>query len=136
METGGSCGSMNRGPRATGGPEWGHREFRQKCVKWHTCTVHIGFSTAGEVILRTQKASKLLAAGGPHWGSLHRSPGPVAGSPQSPTPLSALRASSFSPWGRSNWAPKLLLNQGPQSLATPLPLELSGKFFPTAENFN
>jgi len=34
--------------------------------------------------LRTQKASKLLAAGGPHWASLHRSPGPRASPPQSP----------------------------------------------------
>jgi len=25
VETGGSVGSMNRGPRAPGGPEWGHK---------------------------------------------------------------------------------------------------------------
>jgi len=93
VETGGSCGSMDRGPRATGCPEWGHGEFRQKCVKWHTCTVHIGFSTAGEVILRTQKASKLLAAGGPNWGSLHRSLGSGARPLQSPTP--AVNTSGF-----------------------------------------
>jgi len=34
--------------------------------------------------LRTQKASKPMAAGGPHWGSLHRSPVPVAGPPPNP----------------------------------------------------
>jgi len=38
--------------------------------------------------LRTQKASKPMAAGGPHWGSLHRSPGPVAGPPPKPHPRS------------------------------------------------
>jgi len=34
--------------------------------------------------LRTQRASTPLAAGGPHWGSLHRSPGPRSrpGSPE------------------------------------------------------
>jgi len=37
-------------------------------VKWRTCTVHAGFSVAGEVIL-TQKAPKPLVAGVPHWGA-------------------------------------------------------------------
>ena len=70
----------------------------------HTCTVHTGLSIAGDVIW-TQQASKPLAAGGLHWGSLHRSPSPVAALLKAPPPLPALRASSFSPWGRSNWGP-------------------------------
>jgi len=61
--------------------------------------------------LRTQKASKPLVAGGPHWGqgNLHCSPGPVAGPPENPRfqhfrlPASALGATEGSqvtvePW--------------------------------------
>ena len=66
----------------------------------------------------TQKASKPLATGGPHWVSLHRSPGPVADLPPNPgTP--ALRSSGFQlqPLGPKQLrAPKLLLNQGPSEL--------------------
>ena len=47
--------------------------------------------------LRTQKASKPLAAGGPHWGSCHRSSVPLAGPTQTPPPISALRASEDPP---------------------------------------
>jgi len=62
--------------------------------------------------LRTQKASKLLAAGDPT-GEL--TPLPNCRPSQSHTPLLALRAGA-----KQLRVPKLLLNRAPQSLATPL----------------
>jgi len=44
----------------------------------------------------------------------------IAGPPQAPLPLSALRASSFRTWGWSNWGnPSYCWTRAPQSLATP-----------------
>jgi len=117
VETGGSGGSMNRWARApsSSGPDWGHKKL-QTCVKWHTCTVHGKVFNSRRGHLRTQKTTKLLAAAGPHWGSLHR---PHAG------PLSALRASSFRPLGRSNRGPpSYCWTRAHQGLATPLPKPL------------
>jgi len=103
VETSGSGGSINRGLELLGVPNGAPKIFTKMCeMTVLQSTRKVFDSRRGN--LRTQKASKPLAAGGPHWGSFHRSPdpGPVAGHPQSPTPLSALRASSFSPWGRTN----------------------------------
>jgi len=71
--------------------------------------------------LRTQIASKLLAVGASsqtHWGAYSVPAGPLAGGegaccplPQTPSPLSAIRASSFGPKSQLR-APNLLLNQG------------------------
>ena len=65
--------------------------------------------------LRTQKASKPLAAGGDLTGRLHRSPGPLANpSPQSPTPAPSTSGFQLQLLGPKQLrAPKLLLNQGP-----------------------
>ena len=55
------------------------------------------------------------------WNPLGEPTGPVAG----PSPLSALRASSFSPLGRSNWGPpSYCWTRAHQSLTTLLPKPL------------
>ena len=64
------------------GPEWGH-----------TCAVHAGLSIAGEVTWKHKKHQNPWGLGGLHWGSLYRSPGPVASLSQSPT--HALSTSGF-----------------------------------------
>jgi len=64
------------------GPEWGH-----------TCAVHAGFSIAGEVTWKHKKHQNPWGLGGLRWGSLHRSPGPVASLSKSPT--HALSTSGF-----------------------------------------
>ena len=96
------------GHRASRGPKWGHENFTKKCVKWQSCRVHARFSIAGEVIWEHKKHQNPWRLGDPTGGAYTapQTPGPVAGHPQSPTPLSALRASSFSPWGRTNWGPR------------------------------
>jgi len=67
--------------------------------------------------LRTQKAPKLLAALG-ELTSLSRPGSTVADPPQSPTPLSALRASSFSPSAYHDAIESLPLSYRCQSTAT------------------
>jgi len=85
VETRGSGGSINRGPELLGVPNGAPKIFTKMCeMTVLQSTRKVFDSRRGH--LRTQKASKPLAAGGPHWGSFHRSPdpGPVAGHPQSP----------------------------------------------------
>ena len=103
VETGSSGGSMNRGPQAAGCPKWGQKNFTKMCEKTHLQSTRMVFnSRRGHLRINTESI-KTLGGWGLHLGRLHRSPGPVAALSKAPPPLSALRASSFSPWGQSNW---------------------------------
>jgi len=101
--------------RAPGGPEWGHK----KCMKWHTYTVHTGFSIVGEIIWEHKKYQN-------PWRLVELTPLPRPGSRSSPKPhprsqhfglpASALGAEA------TEGPPSHCWIMVPQSLATPLAL--------------
>ena len=93
VETGGSGGSMNRGPELQDATESNYNilskyfkylyfKYFITLVIWHTCTVHAGFSIAGEVIYLAENTKSIKTLG---FGGLHRFPDPVAG-PHAPKP--------------------------------------------------
>ena len=85
VETGSSGGSMNlnRGPQAAGGPKWGQKNFTKMCEMTHLQSTRRVFSSRrGHLRINTESV-KTLGGWGPHLGSLHCSPGPVACTPRS-----------------------------------------------------
>ena len=107
VETVGSAGSMNRGPRASEGPE-------MQLLLHYICTVHTIFhSRRGH--LRRQKHQNSWRLG--LFTALPRSPSwwGEGSLPLSKTPpqLSALLVSSFGPSGLATEARNLLLNEDP-----------------------
>jgi len=95
---------------------WGPRVGPQKIQKMYEMThLHsthrVSNSRRGH--LRTRKVPKPLAAGGPHWGSLHRSRGPVAGPPQSPIPALSTSGFQLQPLGPKQLkAPQVTVESG------------------------